>query len=191
MPTCPQCEAETADEAAVCTECEATFEEGAFKDDPLFTGANYDPEERRKRFEQRYGIDIGDRTVDEYLQFLSQQDYSLTGWAAVIALAQIAGVVLFALNVFAGLGMGAILAYAFSAISVLMAVGIFGDTRAVGQFEPWAKIRWTYVLISAIPLVGHIAAAYYILLRRLMHEQTAEYQRRLLDAGFDVHFDAN
>lgn len=184
MRTCPQCDA-VCDQSVTCGECGAPL-------DPIDSGtpsvmdADYDPEKERERFERRFGIDIGDRSVDEYLQHLSQQDYSLTVWVGVIAVAQIAGIGLFVLDQLADIYLLDPI-IPFTAISMVLAVGVFADTRAVGQFRSWAKIRWTYVLIAAIPLVGHIAGFFYLLLRRLMHERTDAYRRRLRNADVALH----
>jgi phosphate/sulfate permease len=74
----------------------------------------------------------------------------------------------------------------FVAVSTAIGVSVLADTRAVGQFGRWSRIRWTYVLLSSVPLVGHIAGAFYVLLRRLMRERTQKHRRRLVSAGFDV-----
>ena len=42
------------------------------------------------------------------------------------------------------------------------------------------------MLLSAVPLVGHIAGVLYLTLRHLMYEQTVEHRQRLMNAGFDV-----
>lgn len=154
---------------------------------PPVTGADYDPEAEREAFERRYGIDLGDRTVGEFIDHLDRQDYSLTPWVWLLAAAEVAGVALFALAVAGVVALGIDRAVVFVAISVLMAAAIFLDTRAVGQFRRWAKIRWVYVLLAAIPFVGHVAGVFYLVLRRLMHERTVEFRRRLLDSGFDLN----
>lgn len=191
MRTCPQCQASVSADRIACTECGTTLEGGRTEPGPQFTDADYDPEKEREQFENRYGIELGDRTIEEYLRYLSQQDYSLSLWTVVIAVAQLLGIGLFAAAFTAGVDLGVNLSYSLTAISIIMAVGIVGDTSVVGQFRRWAKIRWTYILLTAIPLVGHISAFLYLLLRRLKHEQTVEYRRRLLDAGFDLKAQAH
>lgn len=186
MRTCPQCHSETPDDVELCGECGATLRSDAKQPHTLLIDAEYDPEEERKEFEKRYGIDIGDRTVEEYLQHLTEQDYSVTIWFVLLVVAEIIGVGLFTIDLFFGLDLGVNLPLVFTGISVLLALSIFADTWAVGQFRPWAKIRWTYVLSAAIPFVGHIAAFFYLVLRRFMHEETTEHRRRLLEAGFDL-----
>lgn len=183
MRTCPQCDVDVRDRSGTCGECGATLESTDPGTRPLDMDAVFDPETERERFERRFGIDIGDRTVDEYLQHLSQQDYSLTVWVGVIALVQVVGIGLFVLELIANVSLSLNPFLPFTILSIVLAVGIFADTRVVGQFRPWAKIRWTYVIISAIPLVGHIAGFLYLLLRRLMHERTDEYRRRFLNAS--------
>lgn len=186
MRVCPQCGTENPADTALCTDCGEPLDEDTTGFDPLRDGADYDPEREREAFERRFGIDVGDRTVEEYLQHLSEQDYSLTWWIGVIVLAEIAGAVLFVTELILGFGPAVDVTVAFPVLSLLLALGVFADTRVVGQFRPWAKIRWTYVLISAIPLVGHVAALLYLVLRRLMRQQTEEHRRRLLDAGLDL-----
>ena len=68
----------------------------------------------------------------------------------------------------------------------MLAIGIVTDTRAVGQFRPRAKIRWVYVLTSAIPLVGHISAFFYLVLRWFMHQEATEHRRRLLESEYNL-----
>lgn len=186
MRTCQECGAENPADAALCQECGEALDEGVTGPQARLTEAGYDPDEERELFERRYGIDVGDRTVEEYLDHLSRQDYSLTVWIGVIVVAEIAGVGLFLLELFLEFDPAVAPGLAFPAISLLLSLGILADTRAVGLFRPWAKIRWAYVLIAAIPLVGHIAAFLYLVLRRLMHQETTEHRRRLLDAGLEL-----
>lgn len=156
-----------------------------------FAEAGFDQEEERKRFKRRFGIDIGDRTVDEFLEYLDQQDYSLTTWFWLIVAAQVAGVALFFLSQIQPGLLGAESAPLFVLVSVAIGLAILADTRQVGQFRTWSRIRWTYVLLSAVPLVGQIAGAFYVLLRRLMRQRTQQHRRRLVSAGFDVDLTAN
>lgn len=188
MPVCPECGVELSAEATSCSLCGAdvTPVEEPTAAGPGITNADYDPEAERERFERRYGIDIGDRTVDEFLSHLGQQDYSPTPWFWLVVVTELAGVGLFAAVVFADVGLGVDARIPFVVISLLLGLSIFVDTRVVGLFRRWAKIRWTYVLVGAIPLVGHLGGFFYLVLRRLKHEETAEHRRRLLDAGFDV-----
>lgn len=186
MRVCPQCGAENPADVARCNECGEPLDVGTTGFDPLLTGADHDPEKEREAFERRFGIDVGDRTVQEYVQHLSEQDYSLTWWIGVIVLAESAGAVLFVTELIFGIGPAVDVTVAFPVLSLLLAVGVFADSRVVGQFRPRARIRWTYVLLSAIPLVGHVAALFYLVLRRLMRQQTEKHRRRLLDAGLDL-----
>lgn len=150
------------------------------------TTADYDPEAERERFERRFGIDIGDRTVDEFLSHLDQQDYSSTPWFWSVVAIETVGITLFCLVVFTDLGLGVDSRLLFVGASLLLAAAIFADTRVVGLFERWAKIRWTYILLAAIPLVAHLAGLFYLVLRRLKHEQTIEHRQRLMSAGVDI-----
>lgn len=185
MRSCPNCEAEVIEGAEVCEMCESDLSTSTPSPAPVYD-AGLDPESRRKQFERRYGIDIGDRTVDEYLEHLDQQDYSLSVWFGLITVAELLGVGFFFVSIF-GLGeIGLAPRLIFPIISGVLALSILGDTRSVGQFEPRSKIRWVYILMSAIPLGGHIAALFYLVLRRLMYEQTTQHRRQLFDAGFDV-----
>ncbi|MFC7232338.1 hypothetical protein ACFQMM_14835 [Saliphagus sp. GCM10025308] len=186
METCPDCHAENPDDVAVCRECGVALETVAADPQSTLVDAGFDPEAEREAFERRHGIDIGDRTVDEYLRFLAQQDYSLTAWFGLIVVAELVGVGLFGIDLFVDHAVDVNLAFVFTAISIALAVGIVADTRAVGQFRPWAKIRWAYVLTAAIPLVGHISAFFYLLLRRFMHQEATEHRRRLLESGYDL-----
>jgi hypothetical protein len=189
MRTCPECGTENADGADACTDCGTVLEPPAGGPAELFAEAGFDQEEQRERFERRFGIDIGDRDVDEFLDYLDRQDYSLTAWFWVIVAAQVLGVALFFLSqtrpgLFAVAGLD--MSLTFVAVSGVIGLSVLADTRAVGQFDTWSRIRWTYVLLSSIPLVGHIAGAFYVLLRRLMRERTQKHRRRLVSAGFDV-----
>lgn len=186
MGTCPKCGAERAEGIAVCPACGADAEPIDAQIPDAITTADYDPEDERELFERRYGIDIGDRTISEFLTYLDRQDYSTTPWFWLLVVAEIGGILLFAASLFSELTLGTNGRLLFVSASILVALGVFIDTRAVGQFERWAKIRWTYVLFAAIPVIGHITGAFYLILRHLMCEQTAEYRRRLLDAGFDL-----
>lgn len=194
MPACPACGADYPNDAAVCPECGADLasrnadEAAAGGVDPSspLTAENLDAEAERERFERRYGIDIGDRTVDEYLDYLDRQDYSRTPWFWSVVLVEIVGVSLFFATLFWELPIGVGPVILFPATSLLLAVTILVDTRVVGQFGRWSKIRWTYVLSAAVPLIGHITGAFYLILRRLMHEETVEHRRRLLNAGVDI-----
>ncbi|MFC7251637.1 hypothetical protein ACFQJ5_17635 [Halomicroarcula sp. GCM10025324] len=154
------------------------------------TDADYDPEAERERFQRRFGIDIGDRTVDEYLDHLDQQDYSPTPWFWLLIVTEIAGIILAAATLFDVIELGVEGGIVFAIISVALAALVFADTRVVGQFERWAKIRWTYILMSAIPVIAHLTGIFYLLLRRLKHEQAVEYRRRLMNAGFDIGFES-
>lgn len=199
MPTCPVCGSDLPDDSAVCPNCGAELGSGdGDADDPAagdpemggleatLMAENLDQEAERERFERRYGIDIGDRTVEEYLSHLDRQDYSTTPWFWGVVLFETAGVAAFVATVGLNTSLGIAPAVLFTASSVLLALAILGDTRAVGQFERWAKIRWTYVLSAAIPLLGCIMGAFYLTLRRLMHEETVEHRRRLVDEGVDI-----
>lgn len=185
MRRCPNCEAEATEDAEVCEICGSDLSPSTPSPAP-FHDADLDPESRRKKFERRYGIDIGDRTVEEYLEHLHQQDYSRSVWLGLLVVAELLGVGFFTVSVL-GAG-GAVFAphVIFPVISGTLALSILGDTHSIGQFEPRSKIRWVYVLLSAIPLVGHIAALFYLVLRRLMYEQITKHRRQLFDAGFDV-----
>jgi hypothetical protein len=187
MAVCPECDAEVPDDAMVCHGCGANLNHvGSDDAGPAVTTADYDPEEAREQFERRYGIDIGDRTVEEFLAHLDRRDYSLTVWFWLVVVAELTGIVLFAATIFEVFTLGLDGRLVFTAISALLGLAIFADTSVVGQFERWAKIRWTYVLLSAVPLVGHIAGVLYLTLRHLMYEQTVEHRQRLMNAGFDV-----
>lgn len=184
MQRCPACATEAPPGATTCPECGATL-----VDEDPGTAAPYpgvDPEEEAERFERRYGIDIGDRTVDEFLRHLERQDYSLSAWFWLVVAAELAGVVLFAAALVVSAASGRPVAVLFGVTSVVLALGVHGDTRAVGQFDRWARIRWTYVLLAAVPVAGHVAGALYLLMRRLKREQTATHREHLLNAGFDL-----
>ena len=201
MQRCPECGSENPDSESACSECGAGLRptEGAaaapsegVAEDPAaddafdLTAGDLDPDAERERFERRYGIDIGERTVSEYLEYLDRQDYSATPWFWSIVVVELAGIALFSLTVFADVSLFVEEAVLFTAASVLLAIGILADTHVVGQFGRWTKIRWTYVLFAAIPLVGHLTGALYLALRRLLHEQTVEHRKRLLNAGVDI-----
>lgn len=193
MTACPVCGADQPNDATVCPECGADVESqpddervgGVDPSSPL-TAENLDADAERERFERRYGIDIGDRTVEEYLDYLDRQDYSRTPWFWSVVLVEIVGISLFFATLFWEVPVAVGPELLFPATSLLMAVTILLDTRSVGQFGQWAKIRWTYVLSAAVPLVGHITGAFYLILRRLMYEETVEHRRRLLNAGVDI-----
>lgn len=190
MEPCPNCGAERPDDAGVCPRCgvglraEATpTEDREPAPDPVID-ADFDEARERERFERRYGIDIGDRSVDEFLEDLDRQDYSVTGWVWVIAIAETVWV---GLLTFTQLGPGGWeLLPAFVAMSVLLAIAIFADTRSVGLFRPWSKTRWTYVLLAFVPICGQIGGVLYLVLRRFMRQRTERHRRRLLEAGFDI-----
>lgn len=184
MQRCPACATEAPPGTTTCPECGASLSE----DDPGTAAPHtgVDPEEEAEWFERRYGIDIGDRTVDEFLRHLERQDYSLSAWFWLVVAAELAGVVLFAAALAVPAVSGRPVAVFFGATSAVLALAIHGDTRAVGQFDRWARIRWTYVLLAAVPVAGHVAGALYLLMRRLKREQTAAHRERLLDAGFDL-----
>lgn len=187
MPECPECDAEVPGDAVVCHGCGANLNHvGSHEAGAAVTTADYDPEEAREQFERRYGIDIGDRTVEEFLTHLDQQDYSLTAWFWFVVAVEVTGVVLFATTIFEVFTLGLDGRLVFTTISALLGLAILADTGVVGQFERWAKIRWTYVLLAAIPLVGHVAGVFYLTLRHLMYERTVEHRQRLMNAGFDI-----
>lgn len=186
MPACEACGAELPDDVTVCSLCGTERGEADGQTGPAIRTAEYEPDAEREAFERRYGIDIGDRTVDEYLEFLEQQDYRLTPWFWSVVGTEVAGIVLFFSIVFSSPGWGQLVAYVFLALSLGLALAIFADSRTVGQFRQWARIRWTYVLFAAIPLLGHLMGGFYLVLRRLKHEQTIEQRRRLLNDGFDL-----
>lgn len=189
MQVCSECEAECPDGAMVCPECGNDLLGRGTEPRVPMANADFDPDEEAEQFERRYGIDIGDRTVDEFLQHLERQDYSATRWYWLIVAAEVAGVGLFAAALFLFGRVGPEFGALFTVASGLLALAIVGDTRVVGQFDRWARIRWAYVLLAAIPLVGHIAGVLYLLLRRLMREQTVKHRRVLLNAGFNLDSD--
>lgn len=186
MPQCPDCDAEIPGDPSVCHRCGASLDHLQSSGTPSVTNAEYDPEAAREQFERRYGIDIGDKTVDEFLSHLDQQDYSLSIWFWLVVVTEMVGVGLFALTIFGVFTLGVNSQLVFPSISVLLGLSILADTGDVGLFKRWAKIRWTYVLLAAIPLVGHLAGLLYLMLRHLMYEQTVEHRQRLMKAGFDV-----
>jgi hypothetical protein len=186
MPACIDCDAEVPSDASVCHRCGASLDHIQSSGTPSVTNADYDPEAAREQFERRYGIDIGDRSVDEFLSHLDQQDYSLSIWFWLVVATEMVGVGLFALTIFEIFTIGVNSQLVFPSISVLLGLAILADTGDVGLFERWAKIRWTYVLLAVIPLVGHLAGLLYLMLRHLMYEQTVEHRQRLVKAGFDV-----
>lgn len=182
--TCPDCGAEIGDVAT-----DATIDSGDTTG-PGIADADYDPAAERERFERRFGVDLGDRTIEEFLVHLGRQDYSLTPWFWLVVAAEAAGIALLGVALFGDVRFGGAGVAVFGATAALLALAIFADTRVVGLFERWAKIRWTYILMAAIPLFAHLAGLFYLVLRRLKHEQAVEYRRRLLDAGFDVGVDS-
>lgn len=186
MPVCPECDTAVSDASARCPECGALvrMNEGPIPE-PL-QGADVPPEEEQEWFEKRFGIDIGDQSILEYLNYLEQQDFALSLWFWLFAMAELAGIVVFVVNMWGPPLPEIIFWYGYTAISVLLAIGIFGDTRLVGQFRPGSKTRWVYVLLAAIPVLGHVTGFLYATYRRLKHEETVRERRRLLDAGFDI-----
>lgn len=186
MTRCPECSAELPAGALGCSECGADLTEHESMATTSIRDADFDPEREREEFERRYGIDIGERTVDEFLAHLDQQDYSLTKWFWLVVATEVAGVAAFVAVVFGDLNVGTEGALLFGGVSALLALSIFVDTRVVGLFERWAKIRWTYIVIAAIPLVAHLAGLFYLVLRRLKEEQAFEQRQRLTNAGFDI-----
>lgn len=205
MRTCPACGADC-DGEADCPACgaplpasEATSaghdEPAAAGETPLGAAAVGDPDAdaqatQRERFERRYGIDIGDRTVEEYLAYLNRQDYDTTPWYWAVVVTEVVGVSLFVASLRWDVPFGGD-ALVFAVPSVALALAILADSRAVGQFGRWTKIRWTYVLSAALPLIGHLTGLFYLLLRRFMQEETVEHRRRLLNAGVDLDADGD
>ncbi|MFB6130473.1 MAG: zinc-ribbon domain-containing protein [Salinigranum sp.] len=195
MRACPECGAEWPDDVTVCTRCGTEIEHSEPSSDhaaadttgaPL-VDADYSQQTERERFEQRYAIDIGQRTVDEFLEHLARQDYSPTAWFWAVVVTELAGIGLFVYSHFAFDGWRHI--PIFVAFSALLALSIYADTREVGQFRRWSKTRWTYILVSVLPFVGQIGGFLYLVLRRLMRQQAVEHRRRLMEAGFDLDFD--
>lgn len=185
METCRSCGAEWPDGTASCEECGADLT-GA--DPVVAANADFDQEAERERFQARYGIDIGDRTVDEYLDYLDRQDYTVTPWFWLIVAVEVASVALIAYGAF-GPGGWDLVPVLFG-MSVLLAAGIYGDTARVGLFRRWATIRWLYIVVPLVPLWGQIAAFLYLLLRRLKREQQERERRRLFESGFDLEASA-
>lgn len=183
MSTCPECGAEWPKGTAACEACGADL--APTPEAPVIAGsADFDQEAERQRFEARYGIDIGDRTVDEYLSFLDRQDYSPTRWFWVVVAVQLASVGLIAFALFGPGGWEVV--PALFPLSVLLAVAILADTAHVGLFRRWSPTRWLYVLIALIPLPGQISTFLYLLLRRLKRQQTERHRRRLFESGIDL-----
>lgn len=181
MQTCPACGAEWPDGTASCEACGAELPEA---EPVIAANADFDQEAERERFQAQYGIDIGDRTVSEYLQYLDRQDYTITAWFWLIVAAEVASVGLIAYGTF-GTGGWDLLPVVFG-LSVLLAAGIYLDTARVGLFRRWATTRWIYIIVPLIPLWGQIAAFLYLVLRRLKREQRERERRRLFESGFDV-----
>lgn len=180
MHACPACGADWPNDASACPRCgfdPAVHGDGESDD-------RHAPDPHREWFERRMGIDIGDRSVAEFVEALERRDFSLTVWVWLVVAAELASITLAAIALFGPGGWG--LLPGLVAISGLMAFAILADTRAVGQFRQWSKTRWTYVGLSTVPLCGQIAGLLYLVLRRLMHLETEEQRRRLLDAGVDV-----
>lgn len=202
MRTCPECGVELQDDAEACTLCGTTLNASpADGSDPAdgdppsgSAGAVRQPEPTaeadfasdRERFERRYGIDIGDRTADEFLENLDRRDYSPNAWFWLVVAAEVVGAGLFWVGLFGPGGFGGLVSQLFLASNGVLALGVFGDTRAVGRVGQWATIRWTYVVLAAVPFVGHIAGLLYLVMRRLNHEQTVEHRRRLLSEGVEL-----
>ena len=183
MQTCRECGAVWPDGAGSCTDCGADLT--ANVEEPSFaTSADFDQEAERERFEARYGIDIGDRTVDEYLEYLERQDYTLNAWFWVIVGGEIAlvGIIGYAV---VGPGDWGLLPV-FVAISVVLSAAVYADTALVKLFEKWSRIRCLYVAFPLVPVYGQIATFIYLVLRRIERERTEQERRQLNESGFNV-----
>ena len=183
MPTCRECGAEWPYGTASCEDCGMVLEANADVT-AISPNADFDREAERERFQAEYGIDLGDRTVDEYLDHLDQQDYSLTAWFWVVVGAESALLGLFTYVLF-GPG-GWELLSAVSTLSVLLSAAIYADTAVVGLFERWSRIRWLYIRFPLVPYYGQIATFIYLMLRRFERERTERERRRLSESGFDI-----
>lgn len=183
MQTCRACGTEWPDETVTCEQCGADLATRT-AEPAIATNADFDQQAERERFQARYGIDIGERTVDEYLQYIARQDYSLTTWFWAIVGVE---VVLVGLLAYALIGSGGweVLPVLLG-LSILLSAAIYADTKLVGLFEQWSAIRWLYILLSLVPFSGQIAAFLYLVLRRLKREQTERERRRLFESGFDL-----
>lgn len=183
MQTCRECGATCPDGAVACDDCGA-YLTAAAAEPTVPTNADYDQEAEREQFQAKYGVDIGDRSVDEFLQYLGCQDYSPTiaFWSIVVAEIVAVGLAAYGLI---GSG-GWELLSVFLAVSALLSISVYADTAQVKLFERWAKIRWLYIVLPLVPLAGQIAAFLYLVLRRLKRERMERLRRRLLESGLDV-----
>ena len=183
MHPCHECGAKWPEDTSTCGACGADLGSGP-TEGALARNADSHQAAERERFQAEYGVDIGDRTVDEFLEYIERQDYTHTAWFWVVVVAELAGVGLTAYLVF-GPG-GQELLPAFALLSVVLSSAIYADTARVRLFEQWAKARWVYVLFPLVPVWGHIAGVVYLLLRRLEREATERARRRLFEAGVDL-----
>lgn len=186
MQSCPECGAARLADESTCESCGADLdgERTATAGPPAGAGADFDQAAERKRFEVEYGVDVGDRTVDEYLAYVARQDYSRTAAFWLVVGGGLAWLGTMAYLVF-GPG-GRELLPAFGVLSVVLSAAVYADTARVGAFDRWAKVRWLYVLFPLVPLWGPAAAFVYLLLRGLKREETARARRRLVEAGIDL-----
>lgn len=180
---CRGCGAVWPEDRKTCDDCGASLVAG-ISESGLATIAGHDQETERKKFQVKYGVDIGDSTVEEYLQYLERQDYSVTipFWSIVVG--EIVTVGLSAYALFGPGGRG--LLPVFLGVSVLLSLSIYADTAHVKLFDRWAVIRWLYIGVALTPLAGQIGAFFYLVLRRLKRERTQRVRRHLLESGLDV-----
>lgn len=183
MQTCGACGTECPNEAVACGECGAYLDPTA-AEPAIATNADFDQEAEREQFQARYGIDIGDRTVDEYLEYIQRVDYSLTTWFWLVIGTEVA---LVGLIVYGVIGPGGWELFpVVLVLSVFLATAIYADTAVAGLFEKWSRIRWVYIALSLVPYCGQIATFLYLLMRRFEREKTERERRRLFEHGFDV-----
>lgn len=180
MQTCRVCGAGSPDSAQSCDECGADLT----AEPAVAPTADLDKESEREWFQAAYGIDIGDRTVDEYLQYVERQDYSLTTWFWLLVGVEFAlsGVLGYTLIGPAGWELLPVVML----LSVLLSATIYADTAFVGLFDRWSRIRWLYIAFPLVPYYGQISTAIYLVLRRIERERTERKRRRLNESGFDV-----
>lgn len=190
MRTCRVCGGESPKAAMVCTSCGLSFAlTESLAEADRGASAEVEALEAHERLEREHGIDIGERTIEEYLADLNQRDYSRNAWYWSIVALEVAWVGLVGAAEI-GLQSGEIYPW-LAAISALLPVAILLDTYAVGQFDRWSKVRWTYVLTAVVPLFGQIAGGLYLLGRHLYHQEAEEHWRTLVEFAHDLGVDVD